>query len=78
MKKQNANQLKRDNFDSFTNSIMVKRSTEFKQMYLVDGVYFNQEKQNIKNSISNNQHLSVSIPEANEYPKVVAYIEVVS
>ena len=57
---------------------MVKRSTEFKQMYLVDGVYFNQEKQNIKNSISNNQHLSVSIPEANEYPKVVAYIEVVS
>ena len=70
MKKQNANQLKRDNFDSFTNSIMVKRSTEFKQMYLVDGVYFNQEKQNIKNSISNNQHLSVSIPEANEYPNV--------
>ena len=45
---------------------MVKRSTDFKQMYLVDATflkYHEQLNQNVKNSISNNHQISVSIPE---------------
>ena len=44
---------------------MVKRSTDYKQVYLVDSLYlrnFNQQ-----NALSNNQHLTLSTPKSNQF-----------
>lgn len=44
---------------------MVKRSTDYKQVYLVDSLYFRNCNQ--QNALSNNQHITLSTPKSNQF-----------
>ena len=44
---------------------MVKRGTDYKQVYLVDSLYFRNCNQ--QNALSNNQHITLSTPKSNQF-----------
>ena len=44
---------------------MVKRSTDYKQVYLVDSLYFRNCNQ--QNALSSNQHITLSTPKSNQF-----------
>ena len=49
---------------------MVKRNTDFKQVFLVDEFYlkhFNLQNQNLNNTISNNPKISLTTPQSSQY-----------
>ena len=49
---------------------MVKRNTDYKQVYLVDSFYlkhFNQQNQSFQNATSNTQQISLTTPKTNQY-----------
>ena len=49
---------------------MVKRNTDYKQVFLVDEFYlkhFNLQNQNLNNSISNNPKISLTTPQSSQY-----------
>ena len=49
---------------------MVKRNTDYKQLFLVDSFYlkhFDQQNQSLQNKISNNHSISLSTPKTQQY-----------
>ena len=49
---------------------MVKRNTDYKQLYLVDSFYlkhFNQQNQSLQNKISNNHNILLTTPKTQQY-----------
>merc|ERR1712213_268918 len=49
---------------------MVKRNTDYKQVFLVDEFYmknFNHQNQNLNNTISNNPKISLTTPQSSQY-----------
>ena len=49
---------------------MVKRNTDFKQVFLVDEFYmkhFHIQNQNLNNTISNNPKISLTTPQSSQY-----------